>query len=108
MNRDKSYGNFTPKLLEGIKLEIELLTRYFNLDFVGLLSSTLFKHARKFVLSCDKCQRIGNIGKRQEIPMNYSLAVEPFDVWGFDYMGPFPSSNRYPHFLVVVDYVTNG
>ena len=40
------------------------------------------------------------------MPMNYSLAVEPFDVWGFDYMGPFPSSNGYTHILVVVDYVT--
>ena len=26
------------------------------------------------------------------MPMNYSLVTEPFDVWGFDYMGPFPSS----------------
>ena len=43
----------------------------------------------------DECQRIGNVGKRQEMPVNYSLAVEPFDVWGFDYMGPFPSSNGY-------------
>ena len=34
------------------------------------------------------------------------LAVEPFDVWGFDYMGPFPSSNGYTHILVAVDYVT--
>ena len=75
-NRDKSYGNVTPKLMEGIMLEIELLTRYCNLDFIGLL-----KDARKFVLSCDECQRIGNISKRQEMPMNYSLAVEPFDVW---------------------------
>ena len=40
------------------------------------------------------------------MPMNYSLAVEPFDVWVFDYMGPFPSSNGYTHILVVVDYVT--
>ena len=40
------------------------------------------------------------------MPMNYSLAVEPFDVWGFDYMGPFPSSNGYTHILVPVDYVT--
>ena len=23
------------------------------------------------------------------MPMNYSLVVEQFDVWGFDYMGPF-------------------
>ena len=32
---------------------------------------TLFKDAHKFVLSCDECQRIGNIGKCQEMPMNY-------------------------------------
>ena len=50
---------------------------------------TLFKDSRKYVLSCDECQRIGNTGQCQEIPMNYSLVVEPFDVWGFDYMGPF-------------------
>ena len=72
----------------------------------GFYWPTLFKDARKYVSSCDECQRIGNIGKRQEIPMNYSLAVEPFDVLGFDYMGPFPSSNGYTHILVVVDYVT--
>ena len=73
---------------------------------IWFLLRTLFKDAHKFVLSCDECQRIGNIGKRQEMPMNYSLAVEPFDVWGFDYMGPFPSSNGYTHILVAIDYVT--
>ena len=41
MNRDKSYGNVTPKLMEGIMREIELLTRYCNLDFIGLLSSRM-------------------------------------------------------------------
>ena len=40
------------------------------------------------------------------MPMNYSLVMEPFDVWGFDYMGPFPASNGYTHILVAVDYVT--
>ena len=44
----------------------------------GFYWPNIFKDARKFVLSCDECQRIGNIGKRQEMPMNYSLAVEPF------------------------------
>ena len=47
----------------------------------GFYRPTLFKDARKFVSSCDECQRIGNIGKLQEMPTNYSLAVEPFDVW---------------------------
>ena len=41
MNRDKSYGNVTPKHMEDIMLEIELLTRYCNLDFIGLLSSRM-------------------------------------------------------------------
>ena len=72
----------------------------------GFYWPTLFKDARKFVLSCDECQIIGNIGKRQEMPMDYSLAVEQFDVWGFDFMGPFPSSNGYTHILVAIDYVT--
>ena len=38
--------------------------------------------------------------------MNYSLVIEPFDVRGFDYMGPFPSLHGYTHILVAVDYVT--
>ena len=38
--------------------------------------------------------------------MNYSLVIEPFDVWGMDYMGPFVPSNGYNYILVVVDYVT--
>ena len=32
----------------------------------GFYWPTIFKDARKFVLSCDECQRIGNISKRQE------------------------------------------
>ena len=40
------------------------------------------------------------------MPVNYSLIIEPIDVWGFDYMGPFPSSDGYTHILVAIDYVT--
>jgi hypothetical protein len=43
------------------------------------------------------------------MPMNYSLPLEPFDVWGFDFMGPFPASRiKHTHILVAVDYVTKG
>ena len=38
--------------------------------------------------------------------MNYSLVIEPFDCWGFDFMGLFPPSEGYTHILVAVDYVT--
>ena len=40
------------------------------------------------------------------MPMNYYLVIEPFDCWGFDFMGHFPPSKGYTHILVVVDYVT--
>jgi hypothetical protein len=39
--------------------------------------------------------------------MNYSLPLEPFEVWGFDFMGLFPAStSKHTHILVAVDYVT--
>src|SRR3954462_224705 len=76
--------------------------RFYNQVFIGLLS----KDARRYVLSCDKCQRVGNISRRNEMPMNYSLVIEPFDCWGFDFMVPFPPSHKYTHILVDVDYVT--
>ena len=41
MNRNKSYGNVTPKLMEDITREIELLIRSCNLFFIGLLSSRM-------------------------------------------------------------------
>ena len=72
MNRDTSYGNVTPKLMDGIMLEIEIAHKVLQSGFYW---PTLFKDARKFVLSCDECQRIVNIDKHQEMPMNYSLVV---------------------------------
>ena len=35
-----------------------------------------------------------------------NLQIELFDVWGIDYMGPFPKSKNYEYILVVVDYVS--
>ncbi|KAL8126776.1 hypothetical protein AgCh_013895 [Apium graveolens] len=34
------------------------------------------------------------------------LEVDIFDVWGIDFMGPFPTSCRMKYILVVVDYVS--
>ena len=73
----------------------------------GFYCPTLFKDCATYVKACDKCQCMGNIGKRNEMPMNYSLPLEPFDVWGFDFMGQFPAStSKHTHILVAVDYVT--
>ena len=54
---------------------------------------------------CDKCQRLGKISCRHMIPLNPTLVVDLFNVWGINFMGPFPSSFVYVYILVGVDYV---
>ncbi|KAL1224643.1 putative mitochondrial protein [Cardamine amara subsp. amara] len=66
----------------------------------------MFRDAQRFISRCDACQRQGNISKRNEMPQTFILEVEVFDVWGIDFMGPFPSSYGNEYILVVVDYVS--
>ena len=40
------------------------------------------------------------------MPLNPILEIELFDVWGIDFMGPFPNSFGYQYILVAVDYVS--
>ncbi|XP_019173871.1 PREDICTED: uncharacterized protein LOC109169443 [Ipomoea nil] len=72
----------------------------------GFYWPTLFKDAYEFCAKCDKCQRTGNISKRHEMPLSNILVVDLFDVWGIDFMGPFPTSFGYNYILVAVDYVS--
>ena len=40
------------------------------------------------------------------MPLHGILEIEIFDVWGLDFMGPFPSSKGNKYILVGVDYVS--
>src|ERR1051325_11724526 len=40
------------------------------------------------------------------MPQKGILEVEIFDVWGIDFMGPFPSSSGNKYILAAVDYVS--
>ncbi len=40
------------------------------------------------------------------MPLTYNLQVEIFDVWGIDFMGPFPKSRNCEYILVAVNYVS--
>ncbi|XP_062113374.1 uncharacterized protein LOC133824499 [Humulus lupulus] len=64
------------------------------------------RYASAFVKSCDHCQLTSNIPRRDQMPMNGILEVELFDVWGIDFMGPFPSSYNNKYILPAVDYVS--
>ena len=66
----------------------------------------LFKDAHQFVSTYDKCQRMGSISKKDEPPMSTILEVELFDLWGMDFMGPFPPSFSNLYILLAVDYIS--
>ncbi|KAL4384071.1 hypothetical protein GQ457_15G019380 [Hibiscus cannabinus] len=72
----------------------------------GFYWPTLFKDTHAFVKACDRCQRTGNISRRNEMPLQNILEVELIDVWGIDFMGPFPSSHGDLYILLAVDYVS--
>ncbi|KAK4394538.1 hypothetical protein Sango_1608100 [Sesamum angolense] len=48
----------------------------------------------------------GTVSHRNEMPQTTILIVEIFDVWGIDFMGPFPSSCGFSYILLAVDYVS--
>ena len=49
---------------------------------------------------------MGSISRRHEMPLQGILVVQLFDVWGIDFMGPFPSSFRNLYILLAVDSVS--
>ncbi|GJV31252.1 reverse transcriptase domain-containing protein [Tanacetum coccineum] len=72
----------------------------------GFYWPTIYKDAHDFVTRCDICQRQGKITQRDEMPQNSIQVCEIFDMWGIDFMGPFPSSRGNKYILVAVDYLS--
>ncbi|GJR58118.1 reverse transcriptase domain-containing protein [Tanacetum coccineum] len=72
----------------------------------GFYWPTIYRDAHDLVKSCDSCQRQGKISQRDEMPQNCIQVCEIFDVWGIDFIGPFPSSRGNKYILVAVDYLS--
>ncbi|GJW57005.1 reverse transcriptase domain-containing protein [Tanacetum coccineum] len=72
----------------------------------GFFWPTIYKDAHELVKNCDSCQRQGKISQRDEMPQNSIQVCEIFDVWGIDFMGPFPSSRGNKYILMAVDYLS--
>ncbi|GJY86697.1 reverse transcriptase domain-containing protein [Tanacetum coccineum] len=71
----------------------------------GFFWPTIYRDAHTMIKSCDTCQRQGKISQQDEMPQNAIQVCEIFDVWGIDFMGPFPSSHGNKYILVAVDYL---
>nr|GFB02430.1 reverse transcriptase domain-containing protein [Tanacetum cinerariifolium] len=62
-------------------------------------TTELTTHQRKFLTQ-------GKTSQKDEMPQNFIQICEIFDVWGIDFMGPFPSSKGNKYILVAVDYLS--
>nr|GEU65073.1 DNA-directed DNA polymerase [Tanacetum cinerariifolium] len=105
-------------------LENKDIKENFALDTLGSLSSNKNPwfadianfHAGNFIkkglLSQQKKKffkdRQGKISQRDEMPQNTIQVYEIFDVWGIDFMRPFPSSKGNKYILVAVDYLSKA
>nr|GEW55379.1 reverse transcriptase domain-containing protein [Tanacetum cinerariifolium] len=77
--------------------------KVFDSGFYWLI---IYRDAHDLVKSCDACQRQGKISQRDVTPQNSIQVCKIFDVWGIDFMGPFPSSQGNKYILMAVDYLS--
>nr|GEU81569.1 reverse transcriptase domain-containing protein [Tanacetum cinerariifolium] len=59
----------------------------------GFYLPTIYRDAHDLVTRCNACQRQGKISQHDEMPQNAIQVYEIFDIWGINFMGPFPSSS---------------
>ncbi|GJS67420.1 reverse transcriptase domain-containing protein [Tanacetum coccineum] len=73
---------------------------------VGFFWPTIYQDAHTMIKSCYTYERQGKISQRDEMPQKSIQVCKIFDVWGIDFMGPFPSSRGNKYILVAVDYLS--
>jgi hypothetical protein len=110
-------GDFQQHEPEDPDIELKPLPKGLKYEFLGANKTypvwasrfywpEMHEDAKRFVATCPKSQRSGNISQRNAMPLNYNLQIDLFDVWGIDFMGPFMNLNGYEHILITVDYVS--
>jgi hypothetical protein len=87
----KLFKSATHHHMEDIMGHSVLMRRFDRVDSFG---QPCMKITRNFIWRCGVCQRHRNINSRDAMPLTNNLQIELFDVWGIDYMGPFPKSKN--------------
>nr|GEU40729.1 DNA-directed DNA polymerase [Tanacetum cinerariifolium] len=72
----------------------------------GFFWPLIYHDVHEIIKTCDICQRQGKISQKNEMPQNSIQVCEIFNIWGIDFMGPFPSSKGNKYILVAVDYLS--
>jgi len=54
----------------------------------GLWWPTLHHDSKAYSKVCDVCQRTGRPSRRDELPLNPQMMLQPFGKWAIDFLGP--------------------
>ena len=91
-----------PHPMKAILEEFEPQTKCYKQVFTSLHCLKMPTPLQRNVIGAN---RWGIYQENMKLPLNNILEVELFDVWGIDFMRPFPSSFGNQYILVAVDYV---
>ncbi|KAL0313504.1 UNVERIFIED_CONTAM: hypothetical protein Sradi_5749700 [Sesamum radiatum] len=73
----------------------------------GYFWPTLVKDATEFARKCESCQKFASLIHAPVVPLEPIRIACPFDQWGIDILGPFPTAIAQKKFIVVaVEYFT--
>jgi hypothetical protein len=76
---------------------------------VGIWWPSLFADAKDYCKHCDVCQCVGKLCQRDELPLFPVTALEPFDKWEIDFLGPInpPTHSHRAHYIITTtEYLT--
>lgn len=54
----------------------------------GMWWPTVQQDAKEYYKRCDVCMRVGKPSRRDELPLFLVVALEPFEKWEIDFIGP--------------------
>ena len=77
-----------------------------NILQTGYYWHTIHKDVQDYVSHYDEFYRLGKPTQKYEMPLQPKISLDPFDKWGFDFMGPLkPPSNKNKCILICIEYL---
>ena len=68
---------------------------------MGYYWPTLLRDAKRYVQSCDSCQRMGQPNRLDQMPLQPQSVIEPFDRWALYFLGPISPHSKQKAYILV-------